>query len=65
MPELGNLLAWDRYAYVYNSPIGNVDPTGHFTDDALYDYLLKLNKGDEEQAGRTLALWKVNKNGII
>ena len=62
VPEPGNLLAWDRYAYVYNSPIGNFDPTGHFTDDALYEYLLKLNKGDEEQAGRTLALWKVNKN---
>ena len=30
IPGAGNPLAWDRYAYAYNSPIVYSDPTGHF-----------------------------------
>jgi hypothetical protein len=29
----------DRYAYVNNSPLNFVDPTGHFTEDAIKEYL--------------------------
>jgi RHS repeat-associated protein len=29
VPEPGNVLAWDRYAYVYNNPIRYTDPSGH------------------------------------
>gem|GEM_PF-6060438 len=29
MPDPGNALAWDRYAYVYNNPIRYSDPSGH------------------------------------
>ena len=29
VPGAGNPGAWDRYAYVINSPVGNLDPTGH------------------------------------
>jgi RHS repeat-associated protein len=29
IPEPGNPLAWDRYAYVKNNPINNNDPSGH------------------------------------
>ena len=29
VPDPGNALAWDRYAYVYNNPICYTDPSGH------------------------------------
>ena len=29
MPEPGNLLAWDRYAYTFNNPIFYSDPSGN------------------------------------
>jgi RHS repeat-associated protein len=29
IPESGNPLAWDRYAYTLNNPINNNDPSGH------------------------------------
>lgn len=35
----GDPLAWDRYGYVKNSPIRCTDPTGHFTQDELVNYL--------------------------
>jgi len=34
VPGAGNPGAWDRYAYVLNSPIGATDPTGHSCSSA-------------------------------
>jgi len=61
IPEPGNPLAWDRYGYAYNNPIMFSDPSGHFTEDAITDYLLNYFSGDEEAALRTLQLWKQDK----
>lgn len=30
IPNPGNPLAMDRYAYVYNNPVKYIDPTGHW-----------------------------------
>jgi RHS repeat-associated protein len=39
VPGAGNPQAWDRYTYVFNNPISNNDPTGHFVNPgtAVYD----------------------------
>jgi RHS repeat-associated protein len=29
IPDPGNPLAWDRYAYGFNNPVNSIDPTGH------------------------------------
>ena len=31
IPQPGNPMAWDRFAYTLNNPVKYVDPTGHFT----------------------------------
>jgi RHS repeat-associated protein len=36
IPDPGNPLAWDRYAYGFNNPVNSIDPSGHtscFGDD--------------------------------
>jgi RHS repeat-associated protein len=39
VPDPGNPIAWNRFAYVYNNPVNNVDPSGHFVEpiDTLWD----------------------------
>jgi RHS repeat-associated protein len=39
VPSPGNPQSLNRYSYVLNSPLVYVDPTGHFEDDAIKDYL--------------------------
>ena len=38
IPQPGNPLDWDRYAYVRNSPVNYTDPSGHFTEDEIQHY---------------------------
>jgi RHS repeat-associated protein len=35
VPDPGNPMAWNRFAYVYNDPVNNVDPSGHFVVAAI------------------------------
>jgi RHS repeat-associated protein len=38
VPEPGNPQALNRHAYVYNNPLGYIDPTGHFSEEELLRY---------------------------
>ena len=38
VPEPGNPQTLNRYAYVYNNPLGYIDPTGHFSEEELLRY---------------------------
>ncbi len=58
VPSPGNPQSLNRYAYTLNNPIAYVDPTGHFTRDAIYNYLLEYFKGDERQATSMIEMWE-------
>ncbi|MCB8943497.1 MAG: RHS repeat-associated core domain-containing protein [Ardenticatenaceae bacterium] len=47
VPEPINPQTYNRYAYVNNNPLGFIDPTGHFTEDAIREYLWGQCAGDE------------------
>jgi hypothetical protein len=38
--------AWDRYAYVNNSPVRHKDPSGHFSE-AEITFMLEVKSWDE------------------
>ena len=47
----------NRYSYVENRPLSLVDPSGHFSEEAIIDYLTQ-NYGDDAQY--MLEQWKSN-----
>ena len=52
---------FDRFSYVRNNTIRYVDPSGHFTDDAIMDYLKGVYEDEWE---RYWKLWKNDKEWI-
>ena len=59
VPQAGNPQAWNRYSYGLNNPVAYIDPTGHFTEQAIYNYLLELY---EDKAQSILDTWKADKD---
>ena len=70
----GGVQGLDRYEYANNSPLVYVDPTGRFTEGAIYSYLYGQCLGtgsedDDKQAMRaakcassTMSSWKADKD---
>jgi RHS repeat-associated protein len=57
VPEPNDPQALDRYMYGRNNSLKYTDPTGHFSEDAIVDYL-KARYG--EQWNEVLDTWKGN-----
>jgi hypothetical protein len=56
VPEPGNPLAWDRYAYVKNNPVRYSDPTGHMIYNGSKTEIWGLTKREIDENEQKLAL---------
>jgi RHS repeat-associated protein len=45
VPDSANPQSFNRYSYVLNNPLRFIDPTGHFSEEAIYNYLLNNHCG--------------------
>jgi len=57
VPGAGNPQNLNRYAYVRNSPINLIDPTGHFEEEAIITYLTATYRDNWR---RYYEAWKAN-----
>jgi hypothetical protein len=62
IPDPYNTLDWNRYSYARYNPIRYVDPTGHFTKDAIQKYLLNHCKNDADCANNLLDKWQADED---
>ncbi|HNN13213.1 MAG TPA: RHS repeat-associated core domain-containing protein, partial [Anaerolineales bacterium] len=65
VPDPYNSQDYDRYAYARNNPLRYTDPSGHFTEDAVLEYLMtefiEYGKNATLMAKKELAKWKSDK----
>jgi RHS repeat-associated protein len=61
IPDPGNPLAWDRYAYGYNNPVNSIDPSGHIACDANngLEECRSITASDYIEALRSVYRWSV------
>ena len=62
VPTHQGIQAFDRYAYVNNSPVMHTDPSGHFTPTAIWNYLLDFYKGDYDAASSRYKKWQADED---
>ena len=41
VPDPANPQSFNRYSYVNNNPLRYIDPTGHFTNEAIWNYIME------------------------
>ena len=58
----GGVQGLDRYAYTNNAPINYVDPTGHFTEEAVWNYAFEQCHRDYGCATDLYGTWKADTN---
>ena len=58
----GGVQGLDRYAYTNNAPINYVDPSGHFTEEAIWNYAFEECDGDYQCATDLYGTWKADED---
>ncbi len=58
----GGAQGLDRYAYTNNAPINYVDPSGHFTEEAIWNYAFEECDGDYQCATDLYGTWKADED---
>jgi RHS repeat-associated protein len=76
IPQPGKPLDWDRYAYVNNNPIRNIDPSGHITQEEdqdagnilqqleAFDVAIKIDWGTKQNKWNN-GLWTLNELRMV
>jgi RHS repeat-associated protein len=61
VPEPGNPQALNRYSYVLNNPLRYTDPTGMFSEEAIWNYIFDREcSGNSECASKMYSQWQRN-----
>ena len=61
VPEPGNPQALNRYSYVLNNPLRYTDPTGMFSEEAIWNYIFDHEcSGNSECASKMYSQWQRN-----
>ena len=61
VPDPANPQSFNRYSYGYNNPLKYIDPSGHFTEEAITDYITNSVCGGQSETActqDTLDQWK-------
>ena len=58
----GGVQGLDTYAYTNNAPINYVDPSGHFTEEAIWNYAFEECDGDYQCATDLYGTWKADED---
>jgi hypothetical protein len=59
VPDPINPQSFNRYSYVENRPVALVDPTGHFSESAIWEYIYDdVCYSDLDCTHNTLDTWK-------
>ena len=63
VPDPTNPQQYNRYTYTLNNPLRYSDPTGHFSEEVIYEYLLNHECGGSPIcADDTMESWSHNKD---
>lgn len=61
VPDPTNPQSFNRYSYVHNNPIRFNDPSGHFSEDAIWNYIHEHEcASDPNCTEQTYGMWQAN-----
>ena len=60
VPAPDNPQSFNRFSYTFNNPINYIDPSGHFTEEAIQDYISSICGDSWTCFDTTLSDWQNN-----